>query len=284
MPSRRDFESAEEAMRQLEEAKKPMEQIIREATPTLIRDIRDTPSIQSVSEELDQARNLERYPSIIELAETDRHALQEATRNSNYFASVAEEAIRNSVQDIDSVRFLDQFSDPSFIRDLSALSTADEVLRAQEAMRQSLTPPDVTAATRLTLQNILENPLSVPTAERLREIEELVASPFVRDLVQRVDPAVLRTEAAPPLEEDVSPEPAPSDTIEYYGVDINSKKLLNLAVLLYIALTAAEANALAMSQPELAAAVGSIKKALIEIGSLYAFLEAIRKSQNDEEN
>jgi len=51
-----------------------------------------------------------------------------------------------------------------------------------------------------------------------------------------------------------------------------------------VALTAAEANAQAMSQPELAAAISTIKEDLVEIGSLYAFLEAFHKHKNDDED
>jgi hypothetical protein len=164
------------------------------------------------------------------------------------------------------------------IQDLEGVLGADglaaaHVLASRQISRR-FPPPDAGHAVR-------EKPrMREISPERVREAEELAASPEVRRLVERADPDQLVEEAATALEQEGPPSPvivAEDEEVELYGVDLRLPPLFKVTLILYVALQGVASVAGASES------VAAIQQAFDDLADLYAVVAATREVQDTRE-
>jgi hypothetical protein len=175
--------------------------------------------------------------------------------------------------------------DPVTLRALNQASSAAAVLDNARVLQSVLGPDGLAAANLLTNRRVSER-LRAPSseeaeqredrvkgisAEDLQRVEDLAASPEVRELLDGVDAESLIEEAKAALEEEGLPdvEVEEDGEIELYGVSFETSNLLATAIVLYAALQAASDAA-----PE---QVEALRQALDTIADLIAVLIAGRE-------
>jgi hypothetical protein len=175
--------------------------------------------------------------------------------------------------------------DPATLRALNRASSAAAVLDNARVLQSVLGPDGLAAANLLTNRRVsgrLRAPSSEEaeqredrvkgiSAEDVQRVEDLVASPEVRELLEGVDAESLIEEAEAALEEAGLPDIDVEEDgeVELYGVSFETSNLLATAIVLYAALQAASDAA-----PE---QVEALRQALDIIADLIAILIAGRE-------
>lgn len=175
--------------------------------------------------------------------------------------------------------------DPATLSALNRASSAAAVLDNARVLQGVLGPDGLAAANLLTNRRVggrLRAPSSEEAERRggrvkeistedLRRVEDLAASPEVRELLEGVDAESLIEEAGAALEEEGLPDVDVEEDgeVELYGVSLETSNLLATAVVLYVALQGASETA-----PE---QVEALLQALDVITVLIAVLIAKRE-------
>ena len=178
-----------------------------------------------------------------------------------------------------------RFIDPTTLSALNQASSAAAVLDNARALQSVLGPDGLAAASLLTNRRVSgrlrapssgeaeqrEDRVKEISAEDVRRVEDLVASPEVRELLEGVDAESLIEEAEAALEEEGLPDVDVEEEgeVELYGVSFETSNLLATAVVLYVALQRASETA-----PE---QVEALLQALDVIADLIAVLIAGRE-------
>ena len=175
--------------------------------------------------------------------------------------------------------------DPATLSALNRASSAAAVLDNARVL-QGVLGPDGLAAANLLANRRVGGRLRAPSSEEaerreghvkeistedLRRVEDLAASPEVRELLEGVDAESLIEEAGAALEEEGLPDVDVEEDreVELYGVSLETSNLLATAVVLYVALQGASETA-----PE---QVEALLQALDVITVLIAVLIAKRE-------
>jgi hypothetical protein len=175
--------------------------------------------------------------------------------------------------------------DPATLRALNQASSSAAVLDNARVLQSVLGPDGLAAANLLTNRRVsgrLRAPSSEEaeqredrvkgiSAEDLQRVEDLAASPEVRELLEGVDAESLIEEAEAALEEEGLPDIDVEEDgeVEIYGVSFETSNLLATAIVLYAALQVASDAA-----PE---QVEALRQALDIIADLIAVLIAGRE-------
>jgi hypothetical protein len=175
--------------------------------------------------------------------------------------------------------------DPATLRALNQASSAAAVLDNARVLQSVLGPDGLAAANLLTNRRVSdrlrassseeaenrEDRAKGISAEDLHRVENLAASPEVRELLEGVDAESLIEEAEGVLEEEGLPDIDVEEDgeVELYGVSFDTSNLLATAIVLYAALQVASDVA-----PE---QVEALRQALDTIADLIAILIAGRE-------
>jgi hypothetical protein len=227
---------------------------------------------------------------------------QRAVVNDNLFGQIAQQAMRSTYPTINWGTLSKPPVEPSLIHGVTSLYQAPQVLTAVDLLRKTLGAEGYTAARYLTRQDVLKEMLPTLSSgvsaglgrslaglshESWRSTKGLISSKTVLGLLGSVDPEDIVQGAIPYMDQEGAEvqDIAASQTIEYFGVQVNPEQTLVVAILLWVALSVGEAHAMAMGEKDIAELMAHLRKALGEIAGVYALLEAIkssRKNSNDD--